>query len=82
VDKVVPPDKLETTVSELAGTIASKSSLIIKLIKKTINRGMYCDLPSALSYEKSNWSICFATEDHLEGLNAFLEKRKAEFKGK
>ncbi len=82
VDRVVPQDKLEETVSQLAETIASKSPLMIKLLKKAINRGMYTDLAAGLSYEKDNFALCFATEDHNEGIDAFLNKRKPEFKGK
>jgi enoyl-CoA hydratase len=82
VDKVVPVDSLDETVNQLAGTIASKSPLIISLIKQAINRGMYTDLAAGLSYEKANFSLCFATEDHMEGITAFLEKRKPEFKGR
>lgn len=82
VDKVVPPDKLEAAVKELADAIASKSPLIMKLLKKSINKGMYSDMGAGLAYEKANWSLCFGTADSHEGLGAFLEKRKAEFKGK
>ncbi|RLC62916.1 MAG: crotonase [Chloroflexi bacterium] len=82
VDKVVPLEKLEEEVNQLAETIASKSPLIIKLIKKTINKGMYTDLAAGLAYEKANFALCFATEDHKEGVTAFLEKRKPEFKGR
>lgn len=82
VDKVVPQDRLESTVNELADTIASKSPLIIRLLKKVINKGMYSNLPDGLSYEKSTFGLCFATEDHNEGIAAFLEKRQPEFKGK
>lgn len=82
VDKVVPPDKLDSTVKEIADAIASKSPLIMKLLKKSINKGMYSDMGAGLGYEKANWSLCFGTADSMEGLSAFLEKRKAEFKGK
>jgi len=82
VGRVVPQHKLEETVMELAKTIASKSPIIISLIKKAVNRGMYTDLAAALDYEKDNFSLCFATEDHKEGMAAFLGKRKAEFKGR
>ena len=82
VDKVVPPEKLGEEVNQLAETIASKSSLIIKLVKKVINRGMYTDLAAGLAYEKANFALCFATEDRKEGVTAFLEKRKPQFKGK
>jgi len=73
---------LEETVNELAEAIASKSPVIINLAKKTMNRGMYTDLAAALNCEKSNFCLCFTTEDHIEGITAFLEKRKPEFKGK
>ena len=82
VDKVVPLERLEEEVEQLAATIASKSPLIIKLVKKAINRGMYTDLAAGLAYEKANFALCFATEDHIEGVTAFLEKRKPEFKGR
>jgi len=82
VDKVVPQEKLGEEVNQLAETIASKSPLIIKLVKKVINRGMYTDLAAGLAYEKANFALCFATEDHIEGVTAFLEKRKPEFKGR
>ena len=81
VDKVVAQDALEEEVRQLAETIASKSPLIMKLAKKVINRGMYTDLAAGLAYEKANIALCFATEDHAEGIAAFLEKRKPEFKG-
>ena len=82
VDKVVPLEKLDEEVNQLAATIASKSPLIIKLAKKAINKGMYTDLAAGLAYEKANFALCFATEDHTEGVTAFLEKRKPEFKGR
>jgi len=81
VEKVVPPDKLEEEVSQLAESIASKSPLIIKLAKKTINRGMSTDLAAGLNCERLMFALCFATEDCKEGINAFLEKRSPEFKG-
>ncbi len=62
--------------------IASKSPVIIKLLKKVVNKGMYSNLADGLSYEKSTFSLCFATEDHTEGITAFLEKREPKFRGK
>ena len=81
VEKVVPQDKLEEEVNQLAESITSKSPLIIKLAKKTINRGMYTDLAAGLNCERLTFALCFATEDRKEGINAFLEKRSPEFKG-
>ena len=82
VDRLVPQDKLEEEVNKLAGTIASKSQLVIRLLKKTINLGMNSDLRSGLAYEKGNFALCFGTEDVVEGIDAFFSKRKPQFKGR
>ena len=82
VDKVVSHEELEESVNQLAQTIAGKSPLIIKYLKQAITRGAYTDLATGLIYEKTQWALCFATEDHNEGIDAFLNKRKAEFKGR
>ena len=82
VDQVVPHDQLEETVDLIAAAIVSKSGLIIKYMKQAVNRGMYTDLAAGLVYEKLMWALCFATEDHHEGINAFLNKRTPQFKGK
>jgi len=82
VDKVVPQDKLEETVNQLAETIAGKSPLIIRIAKKAINTGMYTDLAAGLSCEKGYFALCFSTEDYLEAVRAFLEKQKPEFEQK
>ncbi len=82
VDRVLPHDKLKEAVYELAANIALKSPLIIKYLKQAITRGMYSDFASGLAYEKGQFALCFATEDHKEGIEAFLSKRKAEFKGR
>ena len=73
---------MKVEVDQLAKVISSKSPLIIKLAKKAINRGMYTDLASGLDYERAMFALCFATEDHNEGMSALLEKRSPEFKGK
>ncbi len=82
VDRVVKPENLVEEVEKLAKTIASKSPLLIRLAKKVINRGMYTDLAAGLAYERDNFALCFTSEDRNEGINAFLEKRQPEFKGR
>ncbi|MFC1983324.1 enoyl-CoA hydratase/isomerase family protein [Chloroflexota bacterium] len=81
-DKVVPPENLEEAAKELAEKIVSKSPLTIRLIKRVINKGIYTDLAAGLSHERAIFALCFASEDHTEGITAFLEKRQPEFKGK
>lgn len=82
VDKVVPHDQLEEEVNKLAATIVTKSRIITKYMKQAITRGTYTDLDMGLKYEKAQWGLCFATEDHKEGIDAFIHKRTPEFKGK
>jgi len=82
LNRVVPHDKLEEAVNETVEAIVSKSPIIIKYLKKAITRGLYTDLAAGLAFEKTQWALCFATEDHNEGIDAFLNKRKAEFKGR
>jgi len=81
VNKVVPAEKLRETVLELAGKLASKSPVILKLAKAAVNHSMESTLAAGLGYEKELFSLCFSTEDQKEGVKAFLEKRKPAFKG-
>ncbi len=82
VNKVVPFDKLDEAVKDLTRKIASKSPIAIKLAKKAINKGMQASLDVGLACEVGAQCLCFSSEDHLEGLNAFLEKRTPKFTGK
>jgi len=60
----------------------SKGLVAIGLAKLAIERGSELDLDSGLALEQSLFSLCFDTQDQKEGMKAFLEKRKPEFKGK
>jgi len=82
VNKVVPLDKLEETTKELARKIASKSPVTIKIAKAAMNKGIQATLDIGLAYEAAAECLCFTSEDHMEGFNAFLEKRAAKFQGK
>lgn len=82
VNKVVPPDQLMTEAKELAKKLISKSGRILSLAKTAINSGMNTDLATGLDIEAQCLALCFETEDQKEGMKAFLEKRKAEFKNK
>lgn len=82
VNRVVPKDKLKEAVWELARDIAKKSPIALKLIKRSVNRGGQAPSDVGLAYEALAECLCFTTEDHEEGLSAFLEKRKPSFRGK
>jgi len=82
VNRVVPKDKLKEAIWELARDIAKKSPIALKLIKRSVNRGGQAPSDVGLAYEALAECLCFTTEDHEEGLSAFLEKRKPNFRGK
>jgi enoyl-CoA hydratase len=82
VNKVVPVEDLMNEAKALAEKLLTKSSAILSLAKAAITTGAGMSLPDALSYETKCFTSCFATEDQKEGMNAFIEKRKAEFKNK
>jgi enoyl-CoA hydratase len=82
VNKVVPAEKLNETLNELLTQIKSKSPLILKLAKQAVNKAFEADLTSGLDYESELFVYCFTTEDQKEGVKAFLEKRRPEFKGR
>lgn len=80
VDKVAAKDVMDEAM-KIAGLIADNSPLAVGFAKKVINRGSEMQLPDALAYELQNGLECFDSEDRLEGMTAFMEKRTANFKG-
>ena len=82
INQVVPQAELLTVTMKMANEIAAKSPIITRTAKMIINRGAESDLDSGLVMERLAQSFAFSTEDHLEGINAFLEKRPAQFTGK
>lgn len=82
VNKVVPPEELKSAVEELAKELMGKPPLALKLAKELINISTETDLKIGLAYEAEAVGVLASTEDFREGIRAFLEKRKPEFKGK
>ncbi|MCP4583436.1 MAG: crotonase [candidate division Zixibacteria bacterium] len=82
VDEVYPLEELLDKTKKMAGKIASKGPLAIKAAKEAINLGMDVDLKSGCAHEAVLFAAICASEDKAEGTKAFLEKRKADFKGK
>ena len=80
-DKVVKPEELHSTCRETAKLIASKAPVAVMMAKKAINHGLDMDLASGVAYEAEAYTTCFASSDRVEGMSAFLEKRKSCFKG-
>lgn len=82
VNKIVEPDKLMDEARAIANTIAMQAPIAVKLCKSAINRGMQCDIDTAIMYESEAFGECFSTEDQKEGMTAFTEKREKNFKNK
>jgi enoyl-CoA hydratase len=80
-NRVVPQAKLIDEALALARRIAEKSPLVLKLLKRTVRDGLDMPLPSALAHEQAMIGLVLDSDDAHEGCGAFLEKRKAAFKG-
>jgi enoyl-CoA hydratase len=80
-NKVVPQEQLMEEVMKTASQIASKGKVSMREAKHAINRGMNVDLGTGCGIEIDAFAISFASPDAKEGTTAFVEKRKAVFKG-
>ncbi|MCD8081965.1 MAG: enoyl-CoA hydratase-related protein [Clostridiales bacterium] len=78
VNKVVPQEELIDTCKAMAKKITSKGSYAVTLAKQAINIGMDTDLASGLKLEANIFALSYASHDKKEGMQAFLEKRKAD----
>jgi len=81
INKVVADDQLEQETAILAREYADSATLALAAAKKMIQIAGAPGLEAFLEYESQAQNLLLRTEDHLEGKNAFLEKRKAVFKG-
>jgi len=81
VNKVVSQDKLMEEVMKTASIIATKGKVSLREAKQAVNKGMNVDLATGCGIEIDAFALCYASPDAKEGTAAFLEKRKAEFKG-
>lgn len=82
VNKVVEADQLLHEATATLHKIFNKGPVAIRLVKRVINEGADLPLASGLAFEQTQFPLVFATDDRVEGVSAFLEKRKANFKGK
>lgn len=82
VNRVVPGEELQEAIEQEVAYFAQAPTQTIALIKKMLNRGIAESLEATLDYEALCQEIASGSQDHQEGLKAFLEKRKAEFQGK
>jgi len=82
VNRVVPVEALLAEATRLARRIAAQPPLAVQLAKEAVRAAAETTLREGLALELRNFYLLFATEDQKEGMRAFIEKRKAEFKGK
>jgi enoyl-CoA hydratase/carnithine racemase len=82
VNKVVPASELAAAVGEWAGKLAGKSPVIMRLGKEAMRRQMDLPLDDALDYLRAQLTLAMSTEDIVEGVSAFFEKREPQWKGR
>ncbi|MDQ3194409.1 MAG: enoyl-CoA hydratase-related protein [Bacteroidota bacterium] len=82
ITKVVDNDLFLDEAIELAKEISSKPAIAVQLAKESILKSFDSTIEAGLEFERKNFYLLFASEDKFEGMKAFTDKRKAEWKGK
>jgi len=82
VARVVAGDRLMDEAVALAATMARHSAITLKMAKEAVNRAFETPLSEGIRAERRLFHACFATSDQKEGMAAFIEKRKPEFKNR
>lgn len=82
VNNVVPREQLMAAAKQLGLKLAAKPPIALRAAKDAINLGLEMALPQALELENRLFALCAGTEDKAEGVAAFFEKRKPQWKGR
>jgi enoyl-CoA hydratase/carnithine racemase len=82
VNRVVPAQELDALAGEWAGKLAGKSPVIMRLGKEAMRRQLDMPLDDALDYLRAQLTLAMSTEDIVEGVSAFFEKREPQWKGR
>ena len=82
INKIVAPELLMEETMKLADRLANQPLLSVRLIKDSVNKAVDYPLYEGMQYERKNFYLLFASQDQKEGMNAFVEKRKPNYKGK
>ncbi|HTC60407.1 MAG TPA: enoyl-CoA hydratase-related protein [Solirubrobacteraceae bacterium] len=82
VNRVVPDAELDALVADWAGKLASRSPVIMRLGKEAMRRQLDMPLDDALDYLRAQLTLALSTEDLVEGVTAFFEKRDPQWKGR
>ena len=82
INKVVPVEMYLQEALQLANEIAQQSPVAVLLAKEAVNRSFETQLEEGLQFERRNFYLTFSTDDQKEGMKAFMEKRKPDYKGR
>ncbi len=82
VSELAEPERLEEVVRAVIGDLLERSPVHLQAAKMAINAALEMPLSQGLAYERELFQFVWSTEDRLEGMRAFLEKRKPEFRGR
>ena len=82
INKIVQPEILIEETHKTAMMLAQKPALALRLIKEAVNKAVDYSLYEGMQFERKNFYVLFSSEDQKEGMQAFVEKRQANFKGR
>jgi len=82
INRVVPDELCLDEAVKLANEVCQQSPVAVRLAKESVLKAFDSGLQEGLYFERKNFYMCFASEDQKEGMNAFVEKRKPQFKGR
>ncbi len=82
IQKMFPQESLLPETKKIASIIAQKPPITLKHLKEVVDKGYDTNIDTALVLEADKFGLCFSTQDKIEGVQAFLEKREPHFQGK
>jgi len=82
INKIVQPEILVEETQKVAEMLTKKPALAIRLIKESVNKAVDYSLYEGMQFERKNFYLLFSSEDQKEGMQAFVEKRQPNFKGR
>ena len=82
INKIVQPELLMEEAKKFATMLVKKPALAVRLIKESVNKAVDYSLYEGMQFERKNFYLLFSSEDQKEGMQAFVEKRQPNFKGR